>query len=436
MKKTNAYYLKAKKLIPGGTQLFSKRPELFHPDGWPAYYSRAKGVDVWDLDGRHFVDMTLTAIGACPLGFADPDVDTAVKTAIDQGSMTTLNCPEEVELAELLCELHPWAEMVRYARGGGEAMAIAVRIARAATGKDQVAFCGYHGWHDWYLSANLASKANLDRHLLSGLEPKGVPRALFETAFPFSYNDIEGLETIVRQHGNELAAIVMEPIRHLEPKPGFLEQVRATASRIGAVLIFDEVSVAWRMNAGGIHLLYDVRPDVAVFAKAMSNGYPMAAVIGRREVMEAARHTFISSTYWTERIGPTAAIAAIQKMRCFKVPDYLVTIGNRIREGWLRLADRYGLKIQVKGIPPLSTFDFEHDQAQALFTLFTQKMLEKGFLASRAFYATYAHQSSHVDAYMEAADEAFGIMRKAVDTGCLEEEIRGPLQQTGFARLA
>jgi glutamate-1-semialdehyde aminotransferase len=171
-------YTQAKTRIPGGTQLLSKRPEMFLPDQWPSYYSRARGVEVWDLDGNKYIDMSYNGIGACVLGAADPDVDEAVKAAIDAGSMSTLNAPEEVELAELLCELHPWAEMVRYARSGGEAMAIAVRIARAKTRRDRVAFCGYHGWHDWYLAANLAEEKALDGHLLPGLEPTGVPRGL------------------------------------------------------------------------------------------------------------------------------------------------------------------------------------------------------------------------------------------------------------------
>jgi len=168
-------YVKAKTRIPGGTQLLSKRPELYLPEQWPSYYSRAKGVEVWDLDGNRYLDMCYNGIGACILGACDPDVDAAVRTAIDAGSMSTLNAPEEVELADLLCELHPWADMVRYARCGGEAMAVAVRIARAKTHRDIIAFCGYHGWHDWYLAANLGEETALDGHLLPGLQPAGVP---------------------------------------------------------------------------------------------------------------------------------------------------------------------------------------------------------------------------------------------------------------------
>lgn len=430
-------YRRARQRIPGGTQLLSKRPEMFLPEQWPAYYARAKGCEVWDLDANKYVDMSVAALGACPLGFADDEVDAAVKSAVDAGSMATLNAPEEVELADLLCELHPWAEMVRYGRSGGEAMAIAVRIARASTGRDKVAFCGYHGWHDWYLAANLDAERNLDGHLLPGLDPAGVPRGLRGTALPFAYNHPEELDAIVAGHGGELAAIVMEPERTASPAPGFLQRARAQATRIGAVLLFDEITAGFRMNVGGAHLRHGVDPDIAVFAKAMSNGFPMAAVIGRRAVMEAAQRTFISSTYFTDRVGPAAALATIRKMRRENVPRHLVSIGHRMREGWIALAREHGVEISVKGMPPLPAFALEHgDASLALSTLFTQEMLDRGFLASKAFYATYAHQQRHVDAYLEAADAAFAELRGALDAGDAEKRLRGPVQHTGFARLA
>ena len=351
-------YRQARRLIPGGTQLLSKRPEMFLPDEWPSYYSRAAGVEVWDLDGRKYVDMSYMGIGACILGYADPDVSSAVHAAVDSGSMTTLNCPEEVELAELLCELHPWAEKVRYARCGGEAMAIAVRVARAATGRDRVAFCGYHGWHDWYLAANLADDSALDGHLLPGLEPAGVPRGLRGTALPFRYNHAEELEAIVSACGGDLAAVVMEPIRNAEPEPGFLESVRRIASRLGAVLIVDEVSAGWRLLTGGAHLRYELVPDMAVFAKAMSNGYPMAAIIGVAGVMESFQSTFVSSTYWTERIGPAAALATLRKHRRLDVVRHLIATGLEIQGGWRAAAARARLAVTVSGMPPSGPFHF------------------------------------------------------------------------------
>jgi len=430
-------YGRAKMIIPGGTQLLSKRPEMFLPDQWPAYYQNSRGVTVTDLDGNSFIDMSICGVGACILGYADPDVDGAVKRAIDQGTMSTLNCPEEVELAELLCDLHPWAGMVRYARCGGEAMSVAVRIARAATGKDRVAFCGYHGWHDWYLSSNLSDDRNLDGQLLPGLSPSGIPRSLNATAIPFHYNEPESLKSAVEKCGDNLAAIVMEPVRHSEPEESFLRSVRETADRSGAVLIFDEVTSGWRMNTGGIHLLHGVDPDIAVFAKGLSNGYPMAAVIGIRSVMEAAQRTFISSTYWTERIGPVAALATIHKMISKKVPEHLNETGNLVRSIWVRNAERYGLNITVHGIPPLSILSFDYpSKSQAMHTLFTQEMLERGFLASKAFYATYAHNSEHIRAYEEAVREIFQIIADAVRDDAVEQQLKGLQAHSGFKRLA
>lgn len=429
-------YQKARRMIPGGTQLLSKRPEMFLPEQWPSYYAKAKGVEVWDLDGRKYVDMAYMGIGACILGYADPDVDKAVHAAIDSGSMTTLNCPEEVELAELLCELHPWASMARYARCGGEALAVAVRVARASTGRDKIAFCGYHGWHDWYLAANLADDAALDGHLLSGLAPAGVPRGLLGTALPFRYNHLEELEEIVSENGNELAAIVMEPIRNVEPQPGFFESIRSIASRLGAVLIIDEVSAGWRLITGGAHLHYGIVPDMAVFAKAMSNGYPMAAIIGIADVMKAFQSTFISSTYWTERIGPAAALATIRKHRRLDVARHLIAIGTQIQSGWRAAATRAKLAITVSGMPPLSHFSFNYQDGQTIRTLFTQIMLGKGFLATNAFYAAHAHQPDHVRSYLEAVDEAFGEIAEALNQNDVAQRLKGPIAHTGFRRLA
>lgn len=428
-------YARAKARIPGGTQLLSKRPEMALPEQWPAYFSKARGVDVWDLDGRRYIDMSHNAVGSCVLGVGDPDVDRAVRSAIEQGSMCTLNCPEEVELADLLCELHPWAAKVRYARGGGEAMALAVRIARACTGREQVAFSGYHGWHDWYLAANLGEQDALDGHLLPGLDPAGVPRSLRGTAHTFSFQRLDELEALVADRGDQLAAIVMEPLRYEPPPPGFLQGVRQIATRHGAVLIFDEITIGWRLNTGGVHLLHDVTPDVAVFAKAMSNGYPMAAVIGVGAVMDAAQKSFISSTYWTERIGPAAALAMIRKHRACDVPRHLNAIGERVQTGWRKAADRTGLLIHVRGLAPLSRFAFDSPDHQALRTLFTQEMLHRGFLATEAFNATYAHTNAHVDEYLVATGETFALLADAARKDRVEALLKGPVAHSGFRRL-
>jgi len=424
---------KAKTVIPGGTQLLSKRAEIFLPNQWPAYYSKAKGVEIWDLDGKKYTDMSIMGVGACILGYADEDVDSEVHKSVDRGSITTLNCPEEVELAEMLLDLHPWAGMVRYAKTGGEAMAISIRIGRAHTGKDIVAFCGYHGWHDWYLAANLSDDKNLDGHLLPGLEPKGVPRGLKGTAYPFNYNNLAELEQIVANH--DVGVIVMEPLRHHEPEPGFLQKVRKIADSIGAVLIFDEVTSGWRMNVGGVHAHYGVTPDIVVYGKAMSNGYSMAAVIGKTEIMQRAQESFISSTFWTEGIGLVASIATINKLREKNVPEHLNKIGRQISAGWQKISNEHALPVEVMGIPPLTTFHFESENSQLLHSIFTQEMLKKNILASKSVYVSYCHTEKHVDDYLSVADEIFGRIRDGLDTGTITTLLKGPVAHEGFKRL-
>ena len=436
MSKGHDLYQKAKKLIPGGTQLISKNPERFLPEGWPSYFDAVKGVEVTDLDGKTYIDMSHNSVGSCILGASDPDVDAAVQTAIQKGTMSTLNCPEEIELAELLCELHPWADMVRYVRTGGEAMAVAVRIARAASGKDVIAFCGYHGWHDWYIAAQHESEDALSGHLRAGLTPTGVPKALKGTIYPFHYNKIEELEDIVKNQGKKLGAIVMEPIRGQEPENQFLQKVRKIADDLSVPLVIDEISAGFRLTSGGAHLIYDLQPDIAVFAKSMGNGYPMGAVIGRREVMQAAEKCFISSTHWTERIGLVAALATIKKHREKKVHEHLINMGTLVQEGWKKAAASTGLQIDVEGMKPMSHFSIKCDQPQQAHTLFTQLMLERGFLASTDFYATYAHTNEHVSSYLQHVSEVFQIIADALKEGTLEDALKSAAAQAGFQRYA
>ncbi len=428
-----ALWNKAKKLIPGGTQLLSKRSEMFLPDKWPSYYDRAKGVEIWDLDANKFIDMSIMGVGACTLGYADDDVNRAVKNVIDKGSMSTLNSPEEIELAELLLKIHPWAQCVRYARTGGESVAIAIRIARAYKKEDKIAFCGYHGWHDWYLSSNLADNANLDGHLLTGLDPNGVPRGLLKTAFPFEYNKFDQLVKIIEE--NNIGVIIMEPMRHQEPGNKFLKNIRKIADEIEAVLIFDEISSGWRMNIGGQHMIFGVEPDLAVFAKAMSNGYPMGAIIGKEEIMDAAQNSFISSTYWTERVGPAAAIATIKKMQDQNVPNHLDKIGKRIGDEIFKLANKYDLNMDILPPNPLVTFTLNYENALEIKTLFTQEMLKRGYLASQSVYVSYCHTEEIIDEYIINVDEVFKIIKKAIDNNVVIESLEGPVAHNGFQRL-
>lgn len=428
-------YKQAKRIIPGGTQLLSKRAERFLPDLWPAYYDRAKGCEVWDLDGNHYYDFAQMGVGSCILGYADDEVNAGVIEAIRKSSMCSLNCHEEVELAEKLVTLHPWAEMVRFARTGGEACAIAIRIARAAAGKSKVAFCGYHGWHDWYLAANIGETSNLDGQLLPGLEPKGVPGELQDTVLPFNYNKIEELEALVDNYHNKIGVIIMEPQRGKAPAPGFLEGVRTIATRIGAVLIFDEVTSGWRMNLGGIHLIYGVTPDLAVFGKALGNGFPIAAIIGRRGVMDEAQNTFISSTMWTERIGSVAALATLKKMEACQVQKELIRFGEKINAGWQELANKHEVAIHIDGIPPLTHLTFGSEDSLAVQTLYAQEMLAKGYLLGAAVYATYAYTDDIIDKFIDDSDSAFRKIREALDSRNVRQYLQGNVIHAGFKRL-
>lgn len=436
MLKGQTLYRRAKEIIPGGTQLLSKRPEMFLPDQWPSYYSRAKGCEVWDLDGNHYYDMSLMGVGANVLGYAYDPVDQAAKNAIDCGGMCTLNAPEEVELAELLLELHPWADMVRYAKAGGESMSMAVRIARAYSRKDIVLVCGYHGWHDWYLAANLVKGDPLAGVHLQGLEPAGVPKELAGSNLIFHYNHLEEFERLMEENRGKIAAVVMEPIRNDYPQNGFLTEIRRMTSEAGIPLIFDEISSGFRMCCGGSHLVLDVEPDMAVFAKAMTNGYPIAAVIGRKAIMSAAQDTFISSTFWTERIALAAAVKSIQEYRRLNVSEYLMKVGRRVQEGWVEQATAAELPIEVGGIYPLSHFTFCNDQAMACKTYFTQEMLHKGYLAYTGYYASMAHTEKIVEDYLTACGQVFQMISKLLkDKEQIADHINGPVCHTGFQRL-
>lgn len=427
---------RSKRRIPGMTQLLSKRPDMFSLGVWPGYYAKAHGAEVTDLDGNTYVDMSISAIGAAVLGYADPDVDGAVMEAIRNGVASSLNCPEEVALAEMLCELHPWADMVRFARSGGEVAALAVRIARAYTGRDVVAVCGYHGWHDWYLAVNLTGDDGLGGHLLPGLEPLGVPAALKGTTKAFHFNKPDELKAIVRDHGSRLAAIVMEPLRDNPPTPEFEQAVSEARNSTGAVLIFDEISSGLRLNTGGAHLLhYSLVPDMGLFSKALGNGYAIAAVIGSERVMQAAQSTFISSTNWTERVGFAAGLATLRKHQELRAGERLVELGERVLKGWNDAARNNRLGLETGGIAPLGHFAFKGLDMPSAKALFVQSMLEQGFLASNLYYAMYAHTDEHVRRYLEAVDKAFGIVAKASEQGTVGQSLKGEPAQTGFTRL-
>ncbi|MEQ1862436.1 MAG: aminotransferase class III-fold pyridoxal phosphate-dependent enzyme [Chthoniobacteraceae bacterium] len=427
---------RAKTRISCGTGLLSKRAHLFDPVTWPSYFSRCKGADIWDLDGRRFTDFT-GGVGAILLGHGDDEVNAAVKRRVDFGSYCTLASPDEVALADLLLDLHPWAGKVRYARGGGEALALAVRIARATTGKSGVAFCGYHGWSDWYLAANLGESDALDGHLLPGLEPHGVPRELRGTAVPFRYNDTASFHAALEQLGGNLAAVVMEPMRSELPRDGFLQHVAAACRATGAVFIVDEVTSGWRFGFPGACPRLSVQPDIAVYAKAMSNGIPCGAIVGTDSVMDAANSSFISSSYWTDGIGPAAALACIGKMQRLGVQQHVWHLGELVQQRLRNVAAKHpALNIKVAGMPCAPSFAFQLDELSAAAkALCVRGMLARGFLFSSQLYIMWPHTEPLIDTMIAALDESLAEVARFYAAGTLQTEA-GPMPaSTGFARL-
>lgn len=434
MGKGQKLWKRAKKVIPGGNMLLSKRAEMFLPDQWPAYFTKTSGCSVWDMDDNELIDMGVMGVGTNTLGYSHPEVDAAVADVVKSGNLSTLNAPEEVYLAERLIELHPWFDMVRFARSGGEANAIAIRIARAASGRDGVAICGYHGWHDWYLSANLASGENLDGHLLPGLEPNGVPRHLAGSTHPFFYNDFEALKTLVAEQN--IGVIKMEVMRNGEPEDNFLQKVRKLATDNNIVLIFDECTSGFRETFGGLHKKYGVEPDIAIFGKTLGNGYAVTAVVGREEVMQAAQTTFISSTFWTERIGSAAALKTLEIMEREKSWEQITEIGKDACAKWQELALSNDLKIEVFGLPAIAVYDFASADAKKYGTYLAQQLLDRGYLASTCLYASIAHTKELLNPFYDELDKVFATIAKC-ERGEIEIDslLNGPVAHSGFKRL-
>jgi glutamate-1-semialdehyde 2,1-aminomutase len=424
---------RAKKIIPGGNMLLSKRPEMFLPDQWPSYYSKAKGCHIWDLDNNKLIDMSIMGIGTNILGYGHPEIDKAVVKTVNNGNMSTLNCPEEVYLAEKLIELHPWADMAKFARTGGEANAISIRIARAASGKDKVAICGYHGWHDWYLAANMQSGDELDEHLLPGLDTAGVPKGLRGTVLPFRYNCFSELEDLVSNH--EIGVIKMEVQRNKPPKDDFLRKVRKLATKKNIILIFDECTSGFRETFGGLHKKYGVDPDMAIFGKALGNGYPITAIIGRRDIMEVAQSTFISSTFWTDRVGPTAALKTLEIMEREKSWEVITNIGNVITKNWMQLSRDHRLNISISGLSSMTGFSICSNNWLKYKTLITQEMLKKNILASNLVYVCIEHKHEIINNYFENLDPIFTLIKKCEDGSSIDEMLGTGVCHSGFKRL-
>ena len=429
---------RAKNIIPGGNMLLSKRPELFAPNQWPTYYKKAKGCDIWDLDNKKYLDMSLMSVGTNILGYSNSSVDNAVIKAIKSSNMSSLNCTEEVYLSEKLLSMHKNFEMVKYARTGGEANAIAIRIARAASGKDKVAICGYHGWHDWYLSANLNNKNSkngvLKDHLLPGLSTTGVPNSLKNTVYPFKFNDFASLEKICSQ--NKIGVIKMEIFRNIPQKKNFLMKVRKLATQKKIVLIFDECTSGFREKFGGLHLKYKVYPDMCILGKALGNGFPITAILGKRNIMECAQSSFISSTFWTEKSGYVAGLKTLEIMEKIKSWEVITNQGKKIKRLLNKIANNNNISIDISGLDACPSYSIKSNKWQEYKTFITQELLKEKILGANTTYTSICHNDNIIEKYITKLDKIFGLINKIEKSEeSIEKYLKGPTSHPGFRRL-
>ena len=430
-------YERAKQLIPGGMQLVSRRPSRYAEGVSPVYAARGKGARIWDVDGNEYIDWA-SGIAAIILGYCDEAVDDAVRAQIGRGVNFSISSELEIELAEEVTRTIPCAEMVRYTKCGGEACAVAVRIARGATGRDVVLFCGYHGWSDWYLAANLAGGDSLGAHLLPGIEPIGVPQGLRGTSVPFPYGDLAALGETLDRHKGKVAAIIMEPLRSEAPPDGYLAGVAKLCREHDAILIFDEISAGFRFGMEAAQGYVGVTPDMAVFAKSISNGYPMGMVVGRRDVMAPAAQMFISSTYWSDAIGLTATLTTIRELRRRRTAEYLWDFGAKLQRRVNAAAEEVGYGARLTGLPIYSHVHFPTDDGQTrkqLTTLYIQEMAKRGCHGYASFYLNGAQGDAELEQTAAAAREVFALLKRGTDENRLGELIEAKLQNEPFQRL-
>lgn len=435
MSKGKNLYKIAKKIIPGGTQLLSKRPEMFHTVSWPNYFKKSKGIKIWDLNNNCFRDFSIMSVGQCPLGYSNKIVNRKVKKAIDNGSTSTLNSFEEVELALKLKKLHPGMEMVRYSKTGGEANTIAIRIARAYNNRSKIIASGYFGWHDWYMSANIKNKKNLNKLLLKGLSPSGVPKELAGTTLTLNYGDIKTLKKLFSKNKKSISCVILEVQKNFKPDLHFLKTARKLCTKNNSVLIFDEISSGFRVNSGGIYLKYNLQPDLVTLGKALGNGFPISAIMGKKKIMQSAQKTFISSSYWTDRIGYVAANATIDEFKKKSIAKYLTDIGTYFRSEFNKIITKLNLKISIEGLISVPRINFNYGKnSQVIKTIFTQKMLENKFLASNLIYLTSAHSKKDIDDYLKVVEKIFKEMKK-IGIKNFKNRLKGNVSHSGFQRL-
>ena len=433
MNKGQILLKKAKKIIPGSNGLLSKRSEMFLPGLWPAYYKKAQGCKVWDLNNKIYYDFAGMGVTSCVLGYSNKNLNKSLVNGLKSGSMCTLNAPEEVHLAKKLLKIHEWSEMARFCKSGGEACMVAIRIARAYTNKNNIAFCGYHGWHDWYLATNMNDKKNLDNQLLPGLKTKGVSDTYKNSIKPFFYNDINSLKKLFEKKNNNIGIIIMEPTRGVMPEDNFLKKVKSIAKKNNAILIFDEITSGFKDNFGGIHLKLNVNPDMAIFGKSIGNGYPISAIIGKRKIMSVAQDTFISSTMWTDRLGFIAANETLKILKKHNVNKIISSYGNMIKNGWLEISKKHKIDITISGLKTILYLKFNYKNNSEIITFFTQEMLKKGYLAGSQVAMTYAYNEIIIKNYLKEVDQVFSKIKQFIDKG--KFPLKNKVKHSTFKRL-
>ena len=423
---------KSLELIPGGNSLLSKRAEMFSPTKWPAFFKSSSGIEVKDLNDKIYIDFSHFSVGTNTLGYNNKKINRKVKEAIDLGTMSTLNSYEEVLLAEKLTKMHPWSKMVRFCRTGGEVNSLAIRIARAATKRDKILFCGYHGWHDWYLSANLSSEDALNEHLLTGLTPLGVPKVLAETSVPFEYGDLDFVEQQLST--KKFAALKMEVIRNKQPEKDYFKNLRKLCTKFGTVLIFDECTSGFRETFGGIHLKYKVYPDLCILSKTLGNGFPISCVIGRENIMKKSSASFISSTFWTDRVGFVAALATLDEMEKIKSWEIITERGNYYKKKMSKIFEQHKIEFEWSGLPSLIGYTIKSEHWLAVKTMITEELLDLGYLHGALFYPSVVHTNKDINKFVSAFSV---VLKKISKIGYAEIAIKmkGKECHTTFKRL-
>ncbi|MFB0500159.1 MAG: aminotransferase class III-fold pyridoxal phosphate-dependent enzyme [Candidatus Hadarchaeaceae archaeon] len=420
--KSFEYWSKAEKLIPAGTQTLSKGPDQFVKGAYPVYLKSGKGSHVFDVDGNEYIDYPL-ALGSVILGYRYPRVNEAIVKQLKEGIVFSLMHPLEVEVSELLTEVIPCAEMVRFGKNGADATSAAVRVARAYTGREKIAYCGYHGWQDWYI--------------VTTSRDKGVPNALRNYICPFEFNKIETLDKVFEENKGEVAAIIMEPMGVEEPRNGFLGKVKELAHENDALLIFDEIVTGFRLAMGGAQEYFKVTPDLACFGKGMANGMPLSAVVGRKEVMKLFDEVFFSVTFGGEALSLAAALATIREIKEKNVIKHIWEKGSKLQKGYNKLAEEIGVNTRSIGFPPRMIFTFKDQGSDSLEmkSLFFQEAVKRGVLFGNVTFISYSHTDDDIQKSLEVCGDVLKILKKAVDENKVKKLLEGEVAKEVFRKV-